>query len=249
MRTSSYCLLLLVFAGGCSSGDDAPAPAKEVPAHVEAPRPEAELTTVKLSQEAVTRLGLQTVVVRTETAGATRSLGGEVAVPEGRLVTVTAPVAGTLSIGSGTQPGMRVARGARLMTLAPLASSDRDQGIEARRTVETTQAETEAARMRLQRLEQLLTDGAASARSVEEARAQLQVSQAALNAARERLDGVRGDRPGPRGKLPSRRPSMASFRLFPPRRDRRWRPRRRCCRSRRSARCGCGFQFSRAMSA
>jgi RND family efflux transporter MFP subunit len=201
MRTSFYFLLLLVFAGGCSSGDEAPAAAKEVPAHVEAPRPEAELTTVKLSPEAVARLGLQTVVVKTESAGATRSLGGEVAVPEGRLVTVTAPVAGTLSIGSGTQPGMRVARAARLMTLAPLASSDRDQGIEARRTVETAQAETEAARMRLQRLEQLLADGAASVRSVEEARAQLEVSEAALNAARERLAGVRQGPVGTQGEI------------------------------------------------
>ena len=96
---------------------------------------------------------------------------------------------------------MRVARGARLMTLAPLASSDRDQSIEARRTVETAQAETEAARMRLQRLEQLLADGAASVRSVEEARAQLQVSEAALNAARERLAGVRQGPVGPQGEI------------------------------------------------
>ena len=57
MRTSSLLILLLVFGGGCSSGDDAPAAAKEVPAHVEAPRTEAELTTVKLSPEAVARLG------------------------------------------------------------------------------------------------------------------------------------------------------------------------------------------------
>ena len=53
-------------------------------------------------------------------------------------------------------------------------------------------------RLRLQRLEQLLKDGAASARSVEEARAQLQVADAALNAARERLAAVRE---GPVGAL------------------------------------------------
>ena len=46
-----------------------------------------------------------------------------------------------------------------------------------------------AARQRLQRLEQLLKDGAASVRSVEEARAQHQVVVAALTAARERLPG------------------------------------------------------------
>ena len=63
------------------------------------------------------------------------------------------------------------------MTLAPLASSERDQSIEARRAVEAAQAEAEAARLRLQRLEQLLKDGAASVRSVEEARGQLQVAR------------------------------------------------------------------------
>ncbi len=94
------------------------------------------------------------------------------------MVTVTAPVAGTLSVVAGIQPGARVTRGTRLMTLAPLASSERDQSIEARRAVETAQADTDTARLRLQRLEQLLKDGAASVRSVEEARAQLQISEA-----------------------------------------------------------------------
>ena len=87
------------------------------------------------------------------------------------------------------------------MTLAPLASSERDQSIEARRTVETTQAETEAARLRLQRLEQLLKDGAASVRSVEEARAQFQINEAALNAARERLTAVRQGPVGLQGEI------------------------------------------------
>ena len=156
---------------------------------------------MKLSPEAVKRLGIETVVVKIDTAAATRSLGGEVTVPEGRLVTVTAPVAGTLSVVSGMQPGARVTRGTRLMTLAPLASSERDQSIEARRAVEAAQAEAEAARLRLQRLEQLLKDGAASVRSVEEARAQLQISEAALNAARERLTAVRQGPVGPQGEI------------------------------------------------
>jgi len=200
MRLLVSISLLIPLGWGCSS-DDAPPTKTEAPAHVEAPRPEADLTTVKLSQEAVNRLGIEIAVVKIDTAAATRSLGGEVTVPEGRLVTVTAPVAGTLSLVSGMQPGSRVTRGTRLMTLAPLASSERDQSIEARRTVETTQAETEAARLRLQRLEQLLKDGAASVRSVEEARAQFQISEAALNAARERLTAVRQGPVGLQGEI------------------------------------------------
>jgi cobalt-zinc-cadmium efflux system membrane fusion protein len=193
-------LLLLPLAAGCSSGQATPTKA-DPPAHVDAPRPEAELTTVKLSPDAVKRLGVESVAVKIDTAAATRSLGGEVTVPEGRLVTVTAPVAGTLTVVSGVQPGAGVARGDRLMTLAPLASSERDQSIEARRAVESAQAEADAARLRLQRLEQLLEDGAASVRSVEEARAQAHITEAALNAARERLTAVSQGPVGPQGEI------------------------------------------------
>ena len=72
--------IVAVLAAGCSSGKPA-APHAEAPAHVESPRKEAELTTVKLSPEAVKRLGIEIVTVKTESAAATRSLGGEVTVP------------------------------------------------------------------------------------------------------------------------------------------------------------------------
>ncbi len=71
-----------------------------------------------------------------------------------------------------------------------MAPAEREQGIEARRAVAAGEAEEAAARQRLERLEQLLKDGAASVRSVEEARAQHQVLAAALAAARERLKGA-----------------------------------------------------------
>jgi multidrug resistance efflux pump len=87
------------------------------------------------------------------------------------------------------------------MSLAPLVSSERDQSIEARRAVQAAQAEADAARLRLQRLEQLLKDGAASLRSVEEARAQSQIADAALTAARERLAAVHQGPVGPQGEI------------------------------------------------
>jgi RND family efflux transporter MFP subunit len=201
MRLSVATFVLSVpLAIACSSDRKAPAKA-EAPAHVEAPRPEAELTTVKLSPEAVKRLGIETAIAKVDTAAATRSLGGEVAVPEGHMVTVTAPMAGTVTVAAGVQPGARVARGARLVTLAPLSPSERDQSIEARRAVDAAQADADTARLRLQRLEQLLKDGAASVRSVEEARGQLQVSEAALNAAKERLAAFRQGPVGPGGEI------------------------------------------------
>jgi RND family efflux transporter MFP subunit len=87
------------------------------------------------------------------------------------------------------------------MTIAPLVSAERDQRIEAQRAVTSAEAEELAARQRLQRLEQLLKDGAASVRAVEEARAQHQVLFAALTAARERLAAVSRNPVGAQGEL------------------------------------------------
>lgn len=185
---------------GCSL-DAPPTSAAEAPAHVEAAKPEAELTTVRLSPEAVRRLGIETAVAQIDAAAATRTLGGEVVVPEGRLVTVTAPFPGTVIGPPGPQPGTRVSRGTRLLTITPLMSSDRDQTIEARRAVDAAQADATVMRLRLQRLEQLLKEGAASVRSTEEARGQLLVAEAALNAARERLSAVREGPVGAQGEI------------------------------------------------
>jgi RND family efflux transporter MFP subunit len=200
MSIRPYVIALSLAAAGCSGGGPSGA-AHEAPATVEKPQKEADLTTVKLTQEAVDRLGLRTVKAATESAALTRTLGGAVVVPEGRGVVVTAPVAGTVMDASGAKPGARVRSGERLMTIAPLVPTERDQRIEAQRGVSSAEAEELAARQRLQRLEQLLKDGAASMRAVEEARAQHQVSVAALTAARDRLAGASRNPVGAEGDL------------------------------------------------
>jgi membrane fusion protein, heavy metal efflux system len=200
LAMSAHWIMLAILMVGCS-GASAPEATHETPATVEHPRKEADLTTVKLSDDAVKRLGIETVAVQTDSAAATRTLGGEVVVPEGRGVVVTAPVAGTVTATGGAQPGARVKRGDRLMTLTPLMAAERDQRTEAQRAVTAAEAEELAARQRRQRLEQLLKDGAASLRSVEEATAQHQVTVAALTAARERLAGASKSSVGAQGEL------------------------------------------------
>jgi len=202
MRLRVHGVLAGFIVGGCSAGSSAPPGAThEPPATIQNPRTEADLSRITLTAEAVKRLGIETVAVTSDTTAATRTLGGEVVVPEGRSVVVTAPVAGTLTGEAGPRAGARVRRGDRLMTIALLASAERDQPIEAQRAVTSAEAEELAARQRLQRLEQLLKDGAASMRSVEEARAQHQVTLAALTAARDRLTGVSRNPVGEQGEL------------------------------------------------
>jgi RND family efflux transporter MFP subunit len=192
--------VVIALGAGCSSGSSS-SPAKEVPAKIQNPRTEADLSTINLSPEAVKRLGIETVEAKQDVAASTRTLGGEVVVPEGRAVIVTAPVAGTLIGAAPPQPGARVRQGDPLMTIAPLVPAERDQRIEAQRALTAAEAEELAARQRLQRLELLLKDGAASVRGVEEARAQHQVTVAAVTAARDRLAGVSRNPVGAQGEL------------------------------------------------
>lgn len=201
MRLSLFGSVVAVIGVACSSGSDAPATAKEVPAKIENPRTEIDLSTIRLTPEAVKRLGIETVAVKQDVAASTRTLGGEVIVPEGRSVIVTSPVAGTLIGTTAPIAGARVRKGDPLMTIAPLVPAERDQRIEAQRALTAAEAEELAARQRLQRLEQLLKDGAASVRGVEEARAQHQVTVAAVTAARDRLAGVSRNPVGAQGEL------------------------------------------------
>jgi len=191
MRPFLSGVLVAFVIAGCSSGSSSqPAAAHPAPATVQNPRTEADLSRITLTAEAIKRLGIETTVVKSDAAASTRTLGGEVVVPEGRSVVVTAPVAGTLTGAAWPRPGARIRQGDRLLTIAPLVQAERDQRIEAQRAVTSAEAEELAARQRLQRLEQLLKDGAASVRAVEEARAQHQVTVAGLTAARDRLASV-----------------------------------------------------------
>jgi RND family efflux transporter MFP subunit len=186
----------------CACGGQEAAPAaKPAPATVQQPRTEAELTTVTLTPEAVSRLGVQTVEAAVQKVSEVRTLGGEIVVPEGRSVAVTAPVAGTLVAVGDARAGSRVARGQVIFTLVPLIPDERNQRIEAERAVSEAQAQEQETRQRLERLQQLLKDGAASQRSVEEARAAYTVAAAALEAARERLAVASRNPIGPQGEI------------------------------------------------
>jgi cobalt-zinc-cadmium efflux system membrane fusion protein len=184
----------------CSRQQAAPA-AKPAPATVQQPRTEAELTTVTLTDEAVKRLGVQTAEARMERVSEVRTFGGEIVVPEGRSVAVTAPVAGTLVAVADVRPGSRVTQGAPIFRLVPLVAGERDQRVEAQRALMEAQAQETETRQRMERLELLLKDGAASQRAVEEARSQHTVAAAALEAARDRLQIASRNPVGAQGEI------------------------------------------------
>ena len=182
-------LLMLAPAILAACGPNAAPPAASAPAAtVTGAVPETALATLTLTDAATTRLGIETALVERRRITTSRSLGGEVLPAGGAQVTVTAPVAGTLSADAPTPiVGAAVANGALVLTLVPLAPAERDVRVEAERVVAEAVGRQEMAAKRAQRARVLAQDGAGSVRASEEAAADLAVADAALSAARERL--------------------------------------------------------------
>ena len=182
-------LLMLLPALLAACGPNAAPPAASAPAaKVTGAVPEAALATLTLTDAATTRLGIETAQVERRRIATTRSLGGEILPTGGAQLTVTAPVAGTLSADAATPVvGAAVASGALVLTLVPLAPAERDVRVEAERVVAEAVGRQEMAAKRAQRARLLAQDGAGSLRASEEAAADLAVADAALAAARERL--------------------------------------------------------------
>ena len=196
---ASLLLLLAAGCGGSSSGSSTSA--KSAPAaKVDSPKPETELATVTLSPEAEKHLAIQTMKVATEPVALSRTVGGEAIVPPGKSVQVTAPIAGVLTAGPAAAIGP-VGRGAVIFEIVPLQQSERDVRDEAERALQEAEARLKQTTQRAQRLEQLLKEGSASARSVEEAQADRAVAASAAEAARKRLQSTSRLPVGPRGEM------------------------------------------------
>jgi RND family efflux transporter MFP subunit len=174
-------------------------------AKVDSPKPESDLATVTLSPEAQKHLAIETMKVAVEAVSLTRTVGADAMVPPGKSVTMTAPIAGTLTAGRAATIGP-VSRGDLIFEIVPLQQTERDVRAEAERALQEADARLTQTTQRAARLEQLLKEGSASVRAVEEAQADLSVAAAAADAARKRLDSVSRLPLGPRGEMALRAP-------------------------------------------
>ena len=201
-------LAMIAMTAGCGQTDKPATGKSEPPAKVVKTPSETELSVLYLTEKAVDRLGITLAPVARQSMPRHRRLGGEVLIPPGNTVIVSAPLAGTLTAPEGKPiplPGAHVTAGDPILTFIPLLSPERAVPTPAERilmanaraTLATSQiaadgdvqrgtAETEAAQIAVDRADQLLRDRAGSARLLDEARAQLQVAQKTLNASRER---------------------------------------------------------------
>lgn len=174
------CSLLLVPSSSCGH-DAAPSAPGRLVATVQS------LGTVELSAEAASALGVEVAEVTLGSADRSITVGGEVIVPVGREVVLSAPTGGRVGGTAQVLPGQTVTAGQVLLSLIPMAMIDRDGRARAQRDLEAARAELVLAEARLSRANAMVQDHSASQRSQEEATAQHTVAAASVSAAESRL--------------------------------------------------------------
>ena len=153
---------------------------------------EGDLLRVHLSEAAEQRRGITTAPLDVRLLPRLRRLAGEVRIPPGRSVVLTAPVAGTLA---GVPPavGTQLENGSPILELTPLLSPDARANfaalqVDAEGSLAAAIVQRDATEIALDRAMRLLRDGAGSQRGVDEATAARDAARAVATATRARRD-------------------------------------------------------------
>jgi len=180
-------IAVLTTVYGCSKKTE-PKEKPPPPAKVQNAVKETDLTTITLTTEAESRLGIETAFVDYRSVEKNRTFGGEVVSISGRSVTVTAPLSGTLLLAKDDLPvtaGQQVAKSQPLYRLL-LALPEKDL-LSVQEEISLRKVELQLAHARVKRARQLLVDKAGSARELEDAEAQLAGAKVSLETAQTRL--------------------------------------------------------------
>jgi len=179
----------------------AKAAAPGVPATVPKPFKEDQAATVVLTAEADAKLGVRLAPVVRQPMPRKRVFGGEVIVPPGRSLIVSAPLAGTLKAGAALVPGQVVKAGRPVLHLAPILDPVGRANLTASRVdaegqVKTADEQLKLAQITLNRAKDILIGGGGRQRDVDDATAALEVAKqthAAAVARRDLLGKVLGE--------------------------------------------------------
>lgn len=201
-------VLLIVGAGVAlgrlfGPGDSTTKKTDTPPATVAKTFKEDQANVITLSPEAVERLGVQTRPAERKSVKRTRVYGGEVTIPAGRTILVSAPLNGSLRAPKGgvPQPGRSVEKGQVIFELLPLLSPEgrvnlATARIDADSQVKTAQSQLDAADIALDRAKRVFASDAGSKKAVDEAQALDDVAKKTYEAAvarRDLLQKVVGD--------------------------------------------------------
>ena len=156
---------------------------------------EDEINLIKLTPEAVQRVGIETASVERRRVQQSRTYGGEVMIPFGQTVLVAAPLGGELHVTDKglPRPGMRVKKGQPILLLSPLLTPEARTTLGAARVdaegqIKNALTQVEGTRIAYQRAKKLLRDDVGSQRSVDETQAQFEFAQKTFEAAEARHD-------------------------------------------------------------
>jgi membrane fusion protein, heavy metal efflux system len=150
---------------------------------------ESDLNTVHLSDESYQKLGIQIATVKHEEITDSKIYGGEIVVPAGKKVSISAPISGKLvSLNANTLPGAQIKAGQLLYRIQPIITADARANLinaftDAESLVNTAKSQVDAMDIALQRAKKLLDDLVGSQRSVDEANANYQIALRNLEAA------------------------------------------------------------------
>jgi cobalt-zinc-cadmium efflux system membrane fusion protein len=183
-------LASLLWTSGCQRAS-ATASKSEVPSKVTGAVKEDKLSVVELTEAATKRLGIETAQVELKDFRQHRTLAGEVILPAGATIIVSAPMTGRLqSPDSGTilRPGMPVVEKQAVMTLIPLLSPAEKialatQVTDAEGQLQQARAVVEQRQVDLERAELQHQKGVGLKATLDTAKAQMVQSQNALDAA------------------------------------------------------------------
>ena len=175
--------------------------APTVPATVGKPFKEDQATTIVLTADAETKLAIRLAPVVRKPMPRQRVFGGEVMVPPGRSIVVSAPLAGTLKPGTAPTAGQAVTAGKPVLQLAPVLDPVGRANLTASRVdaegqVKTADEQLKFARITFDRAKDVLAGGGGRQRDVDDANAALEVAKqthAAAVARRDLLAKVLGE--------------------------------------------------------
>jgi RND family efflux transporter MFP subunit len=192
-RCAGVALLgLLASAPGCEPPQAANAQQKpKPPVKVEKTAKEDALGTITLTPEAEKRLGVELAEVKREAVARVRSYAGDVIVPPGQLIVVSAPFIGTIVPPDGGMPapGSTVRKGQTVLSLLPILAPEAKATMAQARVrsegqVEQAKKQLEQAVLNLKRVQNLQRQGTPVAKAaIEDAQNQHAIAETAVKAA------------------------------------------------------------------
>ena len=151
---------------------------------------ENDLNLVYLNDNSFQKLGIEIALIKRETMNKPKTYGGEIVLPPGNKVNISAPISGRLiSINTASlKPGEPLKAGQLLYRIQPTLSADARANLvsglaEAESLVKTAQSQVDAAEMTLVRAKKLLDNLVGSQRNVDEANASYQIAMRNFEAA------------------------------------------------------------------